>query len=168
VTEPNAEWEQRNADLWAAIDDHERDEFVALVDALAAELPSGSAIGLFERAGARDSMGYPDRAVPLYKAALDGGLTGERRRRAVIQMASSIRNLGEPQVAVDLLTAELDVGSDALDGAVRAILALALVDVGREREAVAVALTALADYLPRYNRSVRRYAQTLATETPLH
>jgi hypothetical protein len=166
VTDPNAEWEKRNADLWASIDDHERDEFVALVDASAAELPTGSAIGLFERACARDSMGYPDRAVPLYEAALETGLTGERRRRAVIQMASSLRNLGAPQVAVDLLTAELGVGSDALDGAVRAVLALALVDVGREREAVGVAVTALADYLPRYNRSMRRYAQMLTTETP--
>jgi tetratricopeptide (TPR) repeat protein len=168
VTWANEEWETRNAELWAAIDDHERDEFVALIDTLAAKLPPGSAIGLFERAGARDSMGYPDRAVRLYQAALDGGLTGERRRRAVIQMASSIRNLGEPQTAVDLLTAELAAGSDALDGAVRAVLALALVDVGREREAVAVAVTALAEYLPRYNRSMRRYAQMLTMETPPH
>jgi len=62
-----------------------------------------------------------------------------------------------------LLTAELDAESDALDGAVRAFLALALVDEGREREAVAVALTALSEYLPRYNRSVARYARELRT-----
>ena len=167
MTDANTEWEKRNSDLWAVIDDHERDEFVALVDMLAAELPPGSATGNFERAAARDSMGYPDLAVPLYTAALDAGLVGERRRRAVIQMASSLRNLGHPQEAVDLLTAELDAGTDALDGAVRTFLALALVDVGREREAVAVALTALADYLPRYNRSVRRYANALVTATPL-
>ena len=36
------------------------------------------------------------------------------------------------------------------------------IDLGREREAVAVALTALSTYLPRYNRSVARYAQELA------
>ncbi len=62
-----------------------------------------------------------------------------------------------------MLTAELDAESDALDGAVRASLALALVDEGREREAVAVALTALSEYLPRYNRSVARSAQELRT-----
>jgi len=50
---------------------------------------------------------------------------------------------------------------DPLDGAVATFLALALVDLGREREAVAVALTALSKYLPRYNRSVARYAQAL-------
>ncbi len=161
MTDADAAWEQRISDLWSAIDDHDEKEFVALVDALAAELPPGSAIGFFERAGARDSTGQPDLAVPLYKAALDGGLVGERRRCAVIQMASSLRNLGKPREAAALLTAELEVATDALNGAVRAFLALALVDIGREREAVAVALTALSEYLPRYNRSVARYAQEL-------
>ena len=88
------------------IDDHDEKEFVALIDRLVAELAPGSAIGFFERAGARDSTGHPDLAVPLYMAALNGGLVGERRRRAIIQLASSLRNLGNPQEAVALLTAE--------------------------------------------------------------
>ncbi len=164
MTDANADWEKRLADLWAAMDGHDENEFIALVDRMAAELPPRSAVGLFERAGARDSTGHPDLAVPLYDAALDAGLTGDRRRRAVIQMASSLRNLGKPQDAIALLTAELDAEPDALTGAVRTFLALALVDVGREREAVAVALTALSEYLPRYNKSVARYAQQLTTE----
>lgn len=45
-------------------------------------------------------------------------------------------------------------GNDHLDDAVRAFLALALVDVGREREAVSLALAALAPHLPRYQRSL--------------
>ena len=77
-------------------------------------------------------------------------------------MASSLRNLGNPAKAVGLLTAELEQPSDELDGAVRAFLALALVDVGRERDAVAESLTALAHYLPRYNRSLARYAKALS------
>jgi thioredoxin-like negative regulator of GroEL len=157
----DAEWEKRISELWASIDDHDEEEFVALVDSLASELPQGSAIALFERASAFDSTGHPDRAASLYEAALDAGLTGERRRRAIIQMASSLRNLGKAEDAVALLTAELDAASDALDGAVRAFLALALVDVGREREAVGIALTALSEYLPRYNRSLAHYAQDL-------
>jgi len=159
-------WEQRLAAVWAAIDDHDEASFRALVEALAAELPAGSAIGAFERASAFDSTGHPDSAVPLYREALAGGLTGERRRRAVIQMASSTRNLGDPEVAVRLLTAELEHGHDALEGAVRAFLALALADTGREREAVGVALTALSEYLPRYNRSLARYAEELGTGGP--
>ncbi|MDQ6922056.1 MAG: tetratricopeptide repeat protein, partial [Candidatus Dormibacteraeota bacterium] len=39
--------------------------------------------------------------------------------------------------------------------------ALALTDVGREREAVSVALTALAPHLPRYQRSMANYARLL-------
>jgi Tetratrico peptide repeat len=55
-----------------------------------------------------------------------------RRRRAVIQLASSLRNLGQPQESVPLLQSEVEVGSDYLDDAVRAFRALALVDVGQE------------------------------------
>lgn len=165
MSEPSADWEKRISELWKSIDTHDENKFVALVDGLAAELPPRSAIGFFERAGARDSTGHPDLAVPLYKAALEEGLVGERRRRAIIQMASSLRNLGNPQEAVALLTAELDAADDPLNGAVQAFLALALVDVGREREAVAAALTALSKYLPRYNRSVAKYAQELTAET---
>lgn len=160
----DADWEKRIAALWAQIDDYDEDEFVGLVDALAAELPAGSAIGLFERGAALDSTGHPDQAVQMYAAALEAGLVGERRRRAVIQMASSLRNLGNPQDALNLLTAEADATSDDLDGAVATFMALALVDLGREREAVAVALTALSKYLPRYNRSVGRYAQELTED----
>ena len=48
------------------------------------------------------------------------------------------------------------------DDAVRAFLALALTSVGREREAVSIALTALAAHLPRYARSLANYARELA------
>ena len=58
-----------------------------------------------------------------------------------------------------LLAAERDAGSDHLDDAVRAFLALALVDVGREREAASIA--ALAPHLPRYQRSMANYARML-------
>jgi hypothetical protein len=159
---PDASWETRIAALWSAFDDYEPAAFVARVDELAAELPADSAPGLFERGAARDSTGHPEEAIALYRAALDAGLIGVRRRRAAIQMGSSLRNVGRAAEAVDLLAAELETTTDELDGAVRAFLALALVDVGREREAVAVSLAALARYLPRYNRSLARYAEDLA------
>ena len=60
-----------------------------------------------------------------------------------------------------MLTAEVDAGSDELDGAVRVFLALALADLGREREALVHALAALSQYLPRYQRSLARYADEL-------
>jgi len=157
----DASWEARVADLWKTLDDQEPEAFIARLEVLLSELPAGSAIALFERGAAQDSTGHPDLAVPLYETALEAGLTGLRRRRAVIQMASSLRNLGNPARAADLLTTELQSPNDELNGAVRAFLALALVDLGREREAVAVSLTALSFYLPRYNRSLARYAEHL-------
>jgi tetratricopeptide (TPR) repeat protein len=165
VTDSTAEWEQRLANLWAALDSHDEDEFVGLIEELTAELPADSPIAAFERAAAFDSIGHSDLAVPLYAHALERGLDDGRRRRAVIQMASSLRNLGRAAESVELLSAERHAGSDQLDDAVNAFLALALVDTGREREAVSVALEALAPHLPRYQRSLANYARAL-TDPP--
>lgn len=158
------EWEQRVADLWAAADDLGEGEFLNRMERLTDELPANSAVAAFERAGSFDSTGHPDLAVPLYRRALELGLDGERRREAVIQLASSLRNLGEAAESVALLTAERETDSDDLDDAVSAFLALALVDVGREREAVSLALAALASHLPRYQRSLANYAQLIGED----
>jgi hypothetical protein len=64
------------------------------MDRVAAELPADNAVAVFERAGSLDSTGHSDLAVALYRQPLELGLHGERRRRAVIQVASSLRNLG--------------------------------------------------------------------------
>lgn len=157
-------WEERVAEAWRRIDDYEPEEFRRLIDGLAAELPEGNPEAAFERASAFDSTGHPDQAVPLYRRALAAGVTGERRRRATIQLASSLRNLGSPQESVALLEAELTRGSDQLDDAVRAVLALALTDLGREREAVSLLLGALAPHLPRYQRSMANYARLLVAK----
>jgi hypothetical protein len=93
--EIDSDWERREAELWAAIDDYDDPaEFRAKVDELAAE----------------------------------------RRRRAMIQMASSLRNLGHPDQCVELMRAERERTSDHLDDAVGCALALGLADLGRERE----------------------------------
>jgi tetratricopeptide (TPR) repeat protein len=165
---PSSDWDTRVTATWATLDACDPDDFVAAIERLAAERPAGDADALFERGGAQDSTGHPDRAVPLYQAALAAGVEGLRRRRATIQLASSLRNLGRVDEAVGLLREELavpaerlDAPSAALDGAVRGFLALALADQGGEREGLALALEALAAVLPRYNRSLARYAQAL-------
>ena len=158
------EWETRQAALWAALDDLGEDEFLSKMRALVAELPADDPVGIFERAASLDSTGHADLAVPQYRQALALGLTGERRRRAVIQLSSSLRNLGRADESVALLTAERGAESSNLDDAVSAFLALALVDTGHEREAVSLALTALARHLPRYQRSLANYARLLVDE----
>ena len=156
-------WEQRLAELWASFDEHGEDEFVGRMEALVAELPAESAVGMYERASAFDSTGHSDVAVPLYRQALDRGLGEDRRRQAVIQLASSLRNLDQASESVALLTAEREAGSDDLDDAVDAFLALALVDAGREREAVSVALLAVSRHMTRYQRSLTNYARVIGS-----
>ena len=155
------DYDRRSDALWATIDEHEEDVFRAKVDELVAGLPADSPVAAFERACAFDSTGHPDEAVPLYRRALELGLDGLRRRRAVIQLSSSLRNLGQVSESLALLTAEREQPPDQLDDAVSAFFALALVDSGREREAASVALDALAPHLPRYQGSVGNYARSL-------
>jgi tetratricopeptide (TPR) repeat protein len=158
-------WEVRLADLWKGLDACGDAEFVDAMRRLAADLPDGDPVALFELGAAHDSTGSPQSAVEFYQAALQAGLSGLRRRRGCIQLASSLRNLGQPQQAADMLFEELRQPSDELDQAVSAFLALALADLGREREALAISLGALSTYLPRYNRSLARYAAALNGST---
>jgi tetratricopeptide (TPR) repeat protein len=160
----DTDWEERVASLWASFDTQAPDAFRARIDALAAERPPGDALALFERACANDSTSREEHAAPLYRAALAAGLTGIRRRRAVIQLASTLRNLGQADEGIRLLTIERTQPSDELDDAVAATFALCLADSGRAREATGVVLAALAKHLPRYNRSMANYARALIGE----
>ncbi|MFB4302779.1 tetratricopeptide repeat protein [Actinomadura sp. NTSP31] len=158
---PDDQWKQRIADLWAAFDEHEPQAFLAKVKSMADELPAGNAIAEYELASAHDSIGHEAEAAVHYRRAFAAGLPESHRRRATIQFASTLRNLGQADESVSLLTAERDAGSDELDDAVTAFLALALTDLGRDREAAALALGALSRHLPRYNRSLANYAKAL-------
>ncbi|MEV6169695.1 tetratricopeptide repeat protein [Streptomyces sp. NPDC051954] len=158
------DWEDRVTGAWATFDDYAEDaaaDFRSVIDTLVAELPAGSPQGPFERACAWDSTGHSDKAVPLYREALALGLTGYKGRRAKIQLSSSLRNIGQAEEGVKLLTPELDAPSDELDDAVRATLALCLSSLGRDREGLSLVLGALAPHLPRYQRSMANYAAAL-------
>jgi len=156
------DWERRVAALWADIASYEPDALLERMKALAAELPEGNPQALYELASAYDSTGHPAEAAPLYRRAFASGLTGSKHRQAVIQLAATLRTLGESEESVALLTAERDRASDELDADVSAFLALALVDVGREREATALALSQLSRHLTRYGKSLENYAKELS------
>jgi tetratricopeptide (TPR) repeat protein len=155
------DWEIRLDVLWNSMGSLSEVDFHAAMTRLTAELPPDDPIVPFERASAYDSTGRSDLAVPLYRQALGSGLTGLRRRRAIIQLASSLRNLGHADESVALLEEEMKQGPDDLDDAVSAFLALALSSVGREREGLSLALVALAPHLKRYNRSLAAYGREL-------
>lgn len=155
------EWERRVERLWRSIDDFGDDEFVERMERLVSELPADDPVGLFEYAGALDATDRSDLAISAYRQALELGLGGGRRRQAVIQLASSLRNAGQAEESVALLAAELEMPPDELDDALAGFLALSLLDAGRHREALSTALTALSDHLTRYQRSLRHYARLL-------
>jgi tetratricopeptide (TPR) repeat protein len=146
-------------ELWERYDSLDAAEFRARMDEVAAGLPP--AVAAYERASAFDATDRPEDAVPLYREALALGLGEDRRRQCVVQLASSLRNLGHAEEAVALLREERAAASDADDDAVAAFLALALADAGREREALSVALLALSAHMARYRRSLERYAREL-------
>jgi hypothetical protein len=76
--------------------------------------------------------------------------------RRVIALRQFINCIGVAGVA-DLLAGASWAGSDRLDDAVDAFPAVAACG----REAVSVALGALAPHLPRYQRSLHNYARSL-------
>ena len=155
------DWSARIDALWgdATIDDRVR---IARIDALASERPEGDARSLFERAGARDAAGHEEDAEPLYRAALEAGLDDDRRPQAVIQLASTLRNLGRAEEAIRMLRAELDRDPvSPLRDEAAAFLSLCLVSAGDAREAASVALSTLAPHLSLYRRSVASYAAEL-------
>lgn len=126
------------------------------LDQALAPLPADDPVALYERASLHDYLGEEAAAVPLYRAALAAGLSGERVAAARIQLASSLRNVGDPSGAIAVLK---DFPPDEpLAPAAQAFLALALLDDGKPAPALRTALHALAPTLPAYGRAVSSYA----------
>ena len=158
-----SDWQDRIDAVWkAAAGGLIDDEVIARIDAIAAERGPDDAEAAFERAGARDSAGRPDEAVPLYRQALALGLDDDRRAQATIQLASSLRNLGDVDGALALISAEQDAHPEsAYRDAIAAMHALALASSGQPERALRVAILALVPHMPRYHRSMTAYADEI-------
>lgn len=150
--DPAGGWEQRIERFWAVADDSRPREMLEAMRELIGERVDGDA--LFEWASVHDFLGREAEAIPLYRQALDAGITPPRQGQAIVQLGSSLRNVGRAAEAVEVLS-----GQD--DPAARAFLALALYDSGRPAEALRTALTTLAPTLPMYQRAVTAYADDL-------
>lgn len=155
------DWQNRIDAVWDATDDLGDDEVIRRIDALAPSAPD-EALALFERAGARDSAGLEADAESLYREALAAGLPEWEEGRATIQLASTIRNLDRPEESVRMLREYFaDRPEHPLAPAAAAFLGLALASAGRPVEGLAETLRGIAPTLPRYQRSVRAYADEL-------
>lgn len=157
-------WDERVDEVWAeASGDEVGDDTIARIDALAAERGVDDARAQFERGGARDSAGRPAEAVELYRHALALGLDEEHRPQCVIQLASSLRNLGEFDDALSVIRVEEELSADGpYRDAVATVHALILASSGRPAQGLSVALLALVPHLPRYHRSMTAYAHEIA------
>ncbi|MFP3465153.1 tetratricopeptide repeat protein [Leifsonia sp. SIMBA_070] len=156
------DWRQRVDAVWAAADDAGEEATLAAIDALVAERGPHDPEALFEAAGARDFAGREAEAEPLYRAALANGLAEPHRGQAIVQLASTLRNLDRPGEALSLLRDFLlaEPGHPLADAA-RAFAALSLFDDGMPADALREALEALVPHLPRYGRAVTAYAAAL-------
>jgi hypothetical protein len=154
-------WDERMDALWATEGERTEEETLAAVLALCDERPPDDPDALFERAGAYDYVGREAEAEPLYRQSLAAGLAGIRRTRAVIQLASTLRNLGRSAEGAAMLAGEAALADDDLSDVRAAFLALTLLDSGRPDEAVGWALRALSGHLTMYRRAVTYYADEL-------
>jgi tetratricopeptide (TPR) repeat protein len=63
-----------------------------------------SARAVFELANAYDYLGKEEEAIPLYEKAIQIGLTSEYEAYALLQLGSSLRNVGRVDDAIRILT----------------------------------------------------------------
>lgn len=153
------EWERRIEALWAEADDRQPDELRSAMAAVLAELPEGDARSLFERASVEDFLGEEVAAIPLYREALAAGLAAPFESQAVIQLASSLRNVGDASGAISVLKGISP--TDPLARAAEGFRALALYDDDKPVRALRAALDALSHEVPMYGRALRSYASDL-------
>ena len=157
-SEGMATWQEQADDVWARADELGDQGVMDAMDALAADAPD-PALAAFERGGSRDSGGRPELAEPLYREALALGLPDDERAQCTIQLASTIRNLGRPEESLELLRTADPYEPYAVARA--SFIALTLASLDRPAEGLAELLRAVAPTLPRYQRSVRAYADAL-------
>ena len=159
IVDVSTTWDERVAAFWDRADDERPQQVLDDMRALVGERDADDPEAMFEWASVHDFLGREREAVPLYRKALGLGLSGERLPQAVIQLASSLRNIGRPTAAVELLRSAPP--SSITGDALRAFLALALHDCGDHDAALRVALESLAPTLPMYGRVVSRCAAGL-------
>lgn len=139
------------------------DEHLAAARALVADEPD-SVHAQIEAAFAHDRLGREHDAIRHYDAAFALGVPADRRRHFLVGYGSTLRNVGRADDAVGVLGQA--VAEDPAYPAFAAFLALALLDAGHPRAAVATLLgcaldAARPDAFDRYRRALAAYHHEL-------
>ncbi|MBC7811000.1 MAG: tetratricopeptide repeat protein, partial [Burkholderiales bacterium] len=109
------------------------DEAYVMFEALGAEYPDEALI-FYERASAHDRAEDEAGALPHYRRALELGLHEEERKGALLGMGSTLRNLGQHEESVRVLSEAVSEFPNY--PALRVFLALSLYSHGDTREAM--------------------------------
>lgn len=158
-----AAWSAAVAELWDRFDGTPAEDAIDRMRALASAYPRRDGRAAFELAGMLDSHGRELEAEREYERALSLGLDAEQHAQLAVQYGSTLRNTGRLVDAIAVLEAAPEHPSTGASP--RVFLALALHSAGRRDEALRIVIEALEPTLPRYNRSIRAYAEAL-TEQP--
>jgi tetratricopeptide (TPR) repeat protein len=131
--------------------------------ALRQEFPADAQIAV-QTAWVHDSLGWEEEAVPHYRAAIDGDLSDEELRGALLGLGSTLRTLGRDDEAADVFRRGLERFPDYRP--LRVFNAMLRYNTGDAREAVADLLRLLVestadDDILRYRRAVTAYAEDL-------
>jgi tetratricopeptide (TPR) repeat protein len=124
----------------------------------------GDAEREYEIGGEHDTAGHADEAIPHYERALALGLRDELVPQALLQLGSSLRNVGRNDEAIALFDDAVARFPD--HAALRLFRAFALATAGRDREALVdvldLARTRIdAPEIERYRGSLENYTRDL-------
>ncbi len=139
------------------------DHVLDLLRKLDARFPNVAEIH-YQLAWTLDTAGKPADALPHYEKAVALGLEPNEHANALIGLATTLRTLGQPARAADVLRSGQVQFPDNREFEV--FLALVLHDLGEHAEALRLALTALCDTtedpgLTAYQRALRYAASQL-------
>ena len=127
---------------------------------------------VYEVGGSYDTAGQEQIAVEYYTRALDLGLDGDLRRRCLLQLASTLRNLD--RVAESLAMFDKAITEYPDSSSLKVFKALTLHASARANAAFALLLTTIADHLDspeiaRYETAIRGnadYVESLGDDIP--
>ncbi|MBB2947708.1 tetratricopeptide (TPR) repeat protein [Actinoplanes lutulentus] len=130
---------------------------------LRGEYPSDARVA-YQTAWAHDVLGLEAEAVPHYRAAIAGDLSGEEMREALLGLGSTLRALGRDEEAGRVFEQGVQLFPDFRP--LRVFRALLRYNTGENREAVADLLRLLVETtadpeIQRYQRAVTAYAEDL-------
>ena len=139
------------------------DQARALLLQLHTEFPDDPQVN-YHCAWIHDLLGLEREAIPFYEKAVEGGLSGDELKGALLGMGSTYRCIGEYQKARETFQRALERFPERQE--YRTFLAMTLYNLGEHSKAMELLLNTLAETsnaegVIRYKRAIQFYADKL-------